>query len=186
MKDTTRRRSRRYDPERRARIADAALRVLARDGIESLTHRAVAAEADVQVGSTTYHFASKDELLLAAIESAEERSTAVVEAIFLAERPQDDLASALARFVEVLTTDHREQLILDYEIFLAARRKPALRSAAGRWIEDSFNLMRRFADDATARMLTDHIEGLLVQAVVFDRRLPADGTFPAFQRIVHQ
>lgn len=38
---------RRYDPERRQRIIDAAIRVVGRSGIAGLTHRSVAQEADV-------------------------------------------------------------------------------------------------------------------------------------------
>lgn len=58
---------RRYDPDRRQRIIDAAIRVVAGRGIAGLSHRAVAAEADVPLGSTTYHFASLDDLLIAAL-----------------------------------------------------------------------------------------------------------------------
>ncbi|GFN03069.1 hypothetical protein Smic_16250 [Streptomyces microflavus] len=64
--------ARRYDPERRTRIIDAALRVIAADGIAGLSHRTVAAEADVPLGSTTYHFGSLDELLTAALRRSNE------------------------------------------------------------------------------------------------------------------
>ncbi|HWU08014.1 MAG TPA: TetR family transcriptional regulator, partial [Streptomyces sp.] len=64
--------ARRYDPERRERIIDAALRVVADRGIGGLSHRTVAAEADVPLGSTTYHFASLDELLVAALRRCNE------------------------------------------------------------------------------------------------------------------
>lgn len=48
--------ARRYDPERRQRIIDAAITVVGERGIAALSHRAVAAAADVPLGSTTYHF----------------------------------------------------------------------------------------------------------------------------------
>ncbi|WP_032796765.1 TetR/AcrR family transcriptional regulator, partial [Streptomyces sp. HCCB10043] len=64
--------ARRYDPERRTRIIDAALTVIAADGMAGLSHRTVAAEADVPLGSTTYHFASLDELLVAALRRCNE------------------------------------------------------------------------------------------------------------------
>ena len=60
--------ARRYDPERRQRIIDAAIRVAELKGIAALSHRTVAAEADVPLGSTTYHFAGLDELLVAALD----------------------------------------------------------------------------------------------------------------------
>jgi AcrR family transcriptional regulator len=45
----------------------AALEVVAAKGVEGLTHGAVAAVAGIPLGSTTYHFASLDDLLAAAI-----------------------------------------------------------------------------------------------------------------------
>ncbi len=49
--------------ERRQRILEAALRVIARDGIRAVRHRAVAAEAGVPLAATTYYFEGIDELL---------------------------------------------------------------------------------------------------------------------------
>lgn len=63
---------RRHDPERRQRIIDAAIRVVGAKGLAGLSHRSVAAEADVPLGSTTYHFATLDELMIAALRQANE------------------------------------------------------------------------------------------------------------------
>src|SRR3954454_22150107 len=63
---------RRFDPHRRDRIARAAITVVAERGIAGLGHRAVAAEADVPLGSTTYHFATLDDLLVAALRQSNE------------------------------------------------------------------------------------------------------------------
>src|SRR5213592_3361210 len=62
------------DPDRRARIAQAAIEVVAQRGIDGLTHRAVAAAAGVPLGSTTYHFATLDDLLEVALREAAERN----------------------------------------------------------------------------------------------------------------
>ncbi len=51
------------DARRRA-IGEALLRVVARDGIDALSLRAVATEADTSLGMVQRQFASKDELLL--------------------------------------------------------------------------------------------------------------------------
>jgi DNA-binding transcriptional regulator YbjK len=178
-------RRRRYDPDRRERIAAAAIRVVAREGIDGLTHRAVAREADVPLGSTSYHFADKDELLRSAVELAEVENREVLARTLEALAPQVDLAAAMAELVEELTVRQRRQLVLDYELYLAARRRPALRPSAQRWLDDSFALIRRFApDDLTASAVAQVFEGLLVQAVVLDRPLPATETEPIFRRVV--
>jgi AcrR family transcriptional regulator len=47
---------------RREELADAGVRLVARSGIRSLTHRSVDAEAGVPAGSTTYYARSRREL----------------------------------------------------------------------------------------------------------------------------
>lgn len=47
-------------------VLDAVVRVLVRDGLDHLSVRRVAAEAQVSIGAVQYHFATKDALLIAA------------------------------------------------------------------------------------------------------------------------
>src|SRR3954462_3237525 len=53
---------------RREQILEATLRVIGRSGREAVTHRAVAEEAGVPLGSTTYYFDSRDDLLRQSLE----------------------------------------------------------------------------------------------------------------------
>jgi DNA-binding transcriptional regulator YbjK len=176
-------RRRRYDPDRRERIAAAAIEVVARDGIDGLTHRAVAKQADVPLGSTSYHFADMDELLMSAVELAETVNRELLTQTLEALSPEEDLARAMAGLVEELTVRQREQLVLDYELFLAARRRPALRASAQRWLDDGLALLARFTEDeVTALAVAQIFEGVLVQAVVLDRPLYAVDVEPIFRR----
>lgn len=88
--------ARRYDPERRQRIIDAAIRVVGAKGIAGLSHRSVAAEADVPLGSTTYHFKTLDELMVAALRQANEAFAKVIASRGGLEDPRTDLAGELA------------------------------------------------------------------------------------------
>ncbi len=56
--------------ERRAEIVEGAFRLLARDGIEGFSMRAVAQEAGCTIGLINHWFASKDELIDAALAQA--------------------------------------------------------------------------------------------------------------------
>jgi AcrR family transcriptional regulator len=76
----------RVDPvERRRLLTDALSRIAARDGLDAVTMREVAAEAGVSVGFVQHYFGSKDELLLAALrevaEQVGERVAAAVAAL---------------------------------------------------------------------------------------------------------
>ncbi|GAA2101033.1 hypothetical protein GCM10009801_73950 [Streptomyces albiaxialis] len=59
---------------RRAHIADALVRLAAREGLHAVTMRGVAAEAEVSVRLVQYYFESKGKLMHAALERLEEQS----------------------------------------------------------------------------------------------------------------
>lgn len=145
--------ARRYDPERRGRIIDAAIRVVATNGIGGLSHRTVAAEADVPLGSTTYHFASLDELMVAALRRTNEGFGAAVRDSGALADPGADVAEELARLMGEWLAGERTGVELEYELYLGpcggprcgrsprngARASPRswpggpIRSRRGRW-----------------------------------------------------
>ncbi|MFF9911160.1 TetR/AcrR family transcriptional regulator [Streptomyces sp. NPDC013457] len=161
-------RPRRHDPERRQRIVDAALRVVGARGIDGLSHRTVAAEADVPLGSTTYHFASLDELLVAALRQAGEGfGRQLRESPALAD-PDTDLAAALARLTGEWIGGARTGVELEYELYLAALRRPALRPVAAEWTDAVTEVLSRRTDSATARALVALLDGICLQVLLTD------------------
>ena len=58
---------------RRGEIINAAILVIARDGYEATTMRGLAAELQVSTGTITHWFATKDQVLGAALQEAAER-----------------------------------------------------------------------------------------------------------------
>jgi TetR/AcrR family transcriptional regulator, regulator of biofilm formation and stress response len=112
---------------RREAILDAALAVIAERGTEEVTHRSVAAEAGVALGSTTYYFASRDELVREAFRRYVTRVLELLSAIFAESRPSD--AAGLVDFlVEVARREvsGRWTVIVEYELVLRAARDPEL------------------------------------------------------------
>ena len=63
---------------RRAKFAEAAMRLIARNGIEGVTMRAVASEAGLSYGSLFHYFDSKDDLLMHAVRHLTSLQTARV------------------------------------------------------------------------------------------------------------
>ena len=161
-------RARRHDPERRDRIVDAALRVAGRSGIAGLSHRTVAAEADVPLGSTTYHFASLDELLVAALRKANESFAGLLREHSALNAPDTDLAAVLARLMGEWIGGERAQVELEYELYLAALRRPALRPVAAEWAETVVAVLSCRTDPATARALVALVDGLCLQSLLTD------------------
>ncbi|MFB6620165.1 TetR/AcrR family transcriptional regulator [Streptomyces sp. NPDC085524] len=154
---------RRYDPDRRQRIIDAAIRVVGAKGIAGLSHRSVAAEADVPLGSTTYHFKTLDDLLVAALRQANEGSAPALEV-----REGDDLAGALARLLGEFLAADRGRAELEYELYLAALRRPALRPVAAEWCESVVAALAPRTDPVTARALVAVMDGISLQVLLTD------------------
>ncbi|MBJ9976053.1 TetR family transcriptional regulator [Pseudomonas sp. S75] len=68
--------SRQGSEQRRQQILDAAMRIVVRDGVRGVRHRAVAAEAGVPLSATTYYFKDIEDLLADAFAQYVERSAA--------------------------------------------------------------------------------------------------------------
>ncbi|MFJ3727460.1 TetR/AcrR family transcriptional regulator [Streptomyces sp. NPDC090045] len=160
--------ARRYDPDRRQRIIDAAIRVVGAKGIAALSHRSAAAEADVPLGSTTYHFKTLDDLLVAALRQANAGfAQAVADSPALAD-PDADLAGALARLLGEFLAADRGRVELEYELYLAALRRPALRPVAAEWCEAVSAGLAPRTDPVTARALVAVMDGISLQVLLTD------------------
>src|SRR5690242_10083597 len=122
---------------RREQILDAAVQVIGRSGREAVTHRAVAEEAGVPLGSTTYYFDSRDDLLGQALEHVA-RSEAERYAEFGQELLKANSARQLAdKLLDMLISEaeDRSAYIAEYELWLEASRRPELREAATAWCD---------------------------------------------------
>ncbi|MBU5421505.1 TetR family transcriptional regulator [Cellulomonas hominis] len=167
-------RTRRNDPGRRDRIIDACLDVIAADGVDGTSHRRVAAAAGVPLGSMTYHFAGRDELLREAFG----RFAGTVADRFVARmgevEPGDREGGARA-VVEIIRSDvfpDARDLVLTHELYTLAAREPAYRTLTNAWMARSRAALERCFDPATARVLDALIEGLTIHRALDDA--PAD------------
>jgi DNA-binding transcriptional regulator YbjK len=122
---------------RREQILEAALRVIGRSGREAVTHRAVAEEAGVPLGSTTYYFDSRDDLLAEALEHVAASEVArygeLAQGLRSVKTPAE-LADRLL-FELVAAAEDRVAYTAEYEIWLEAGRRPELHEAAQRWCD---------------------------------------------------
>jgi len=106
--------------DRQARIADAALCLLAREGAKGLTHRAVDAELKLPAGSTSYYCRTRAALLLTAAQRLLALDAADAEQI---SSDAAGLSSLLGRW---LSQEGRTRSLARMELLLAAAREPGL------------------------------------------------------------
>jgi TetR/AcrR family transcriptional regulator, regulator of biofilm formation and stress response len=124
---------------RRARILEAALTIVGREGTGAVTHRAVAAVAGVPLAATTYYFSSRDDLLAEALEHAAREDLAQLEreaAGFVSDPlTAATLADRLTANVSGWLRGRRPALLAKYEISLESARRPALAATSRAWTD---------------------------------------------------
>ncbi|MFE2676443.1 TetR/AcrR family transcriptional regulator [Streptomyces hygroscopicus] len=175
---------RRYDPERRQRLIDVAITVVGERGIGALSHRAVAAAADVPLGSTTYHFATLDDLLVAALEQVSAEWVADMERWERDTAAEVPLAEAMTALVERLLEGDRKRLELEYELYVTALRRAPVRPIVAAYLDDTAALLARRTGDLTAaRGVVALFDGLLLQLLLTGRPFDRAAVRAAFERV---
>ncbi|GHG44331.1 TetR/AcrR family transcriptional regulator [Streptomyces hydrogenans] len=118
--------------ERREQLAEAAIRVMIRDGVAETTTRAVVAEAGVPLGAFHYCFRSKEELFQTVIERIMERN---LPPAGLAHPPGatpfEKVRAILHAYWEQVLARPAEHLVT-YEVTQYALRRPGLADLARR------------------------------------------------------
>ncbi|WP_203137660.1 TetR/AcrR family transcriptional regulator [Microbacterium sp. JZ31] len=171
-------------------VADAAVTVLAREGLRGLTHRAVDAEAALPDGSTSNCFRTRAALIMAIVDRLEHLD---VEALTSGPAPDSSsitavaasLADSVARMTSARyarTTRARIALLLD------ETAREAMAEGHRRFLERLATLLESAGlDDAprAARVISDLLEGALVHAVsVPQRRVDAGELAAAVERLM--
>lgn len=114
--------------ERATAIADAAIEVVAAEGMRGLTHRAVDRAAGLPPGSTSYYARTRSALLELTIERIAELDDPGV----APPAGSAGFAGYLARFLHATITNGKVRLIARYEFALEATRRPELRASYDR------------------------------------------------------
>jgi DNA-binding transcriptional regulator YbjK len=144
---------------RRAQLIEATLAVIERDGVGGVSHRAVSQLAKVSPSAALHHFATLDDLLVAALVSASEESMTAIADV----QDVDGLTGLLTNEV----VHHRGRFVALFQLYLLAARRPALRPEAYRWIGAVEETAKRLgADEVGARAVAAALDGLGLQALI--------------------
>jgi DNA-binding transcriptional regulator YbjK len=180
----------------RAAIIAATIRLIGRAGVDGVTHRAVAQEAGVSLSSTTYHYASKDEIVSEALRrvAALEIERVARDAERLADGHPDvaSIARALAAWLaEQVEGQGLLQVRAGYHLQLEAGKHPELREINREWALAVHGLAERVLRAAgsprprtDARILVNAIDGLRLEAVTARRPGLTRRVGPVIERLL--
>ncbi|MFG2132911.1 TetR/AcrR family transcriptional regulator [Streptomyces sp. NPDC048751] len=171
--------------DRRTLLADAAIDVLAREGMRGLTHRAVDRAVNLPPGTTSAYYRTRQALLTALVRRLVALDQAELQAIGQrtpVPRNAEELVAGLAAFVELrLTGEGRRRSLARYACALESVRHPELREIlvprenAARQVAQDFLAARGYAD-AGERTITLLV---CVDGLVFDRLVSGGGVSEA-------
>lgn len=178
----------------RARLIEAAARVLAERGYEAATVKEIARAAGVNQGLVHYYFGSKDALLLAVVREASDRYAEEMRGLRAGTPGQRLGRAALGRVRERIAREP-EQYRLHHELFGLALTRPGLRSgvaallAAGRGgigqsvLQAARRPVTDAEADALAAVLIACFDGLALQVRV-DPDFDLDAAFGMLARLL--
>lgn len=172
------------DPGRRDRLVDAALSIMLAGGVQAVSHRAVAAEAGVPLGSTTYYFRDLDALLIASIERLTQRLRMEIDAWSVDITSLDMLIDRLAELLVTRLTRDRVETTLSYELYFLVLRRQAFGFYSEASIQVLRDTIRRFADEQTTKALTVMVDGLLIQGLLSPRAPVLEELWSAMRAVV--
>jgi len=129
------------------RIVDGAITVIARDGLDALSIRRVAAEAGVAIGTVQYHYPTRAELVLAGLQRTAHRQQ--VRAMATPREPAI-LATLVTRLAWLLPHDDasREEAIVWVALAAAAARDPLVGPHQRRLVEQTISAIQALLDRA--------------------------------------
>lgn len=161
------------NPDRRAMVCDAALRILGRDGSRALTHRAVDREADIPLGTTSNYFPTRAGLFAG-------MATRLFEALApdpgrlaqLGSLPTADAGPAYVGYIVERLLAQPDLARAWFELRLEARRSPAIATLVTPVLRDGFAHNVAFHQDRglpggpdTVRLLHHLVDGIVFDAL---------------------
>jgi TetR/AcrR family transcriptional regulator, regulator of biofilm formation and stress response len=149
---------------RRSLLLDGAVRVVARSGSGSLTHRAVATEAKVSVASVTYHFPSIGELRRDTLEHAGSGiGLELADLVRAATTRVDDIPEICANYAVRLVVERRVETAAVFELIVAAGHDEDLRPVVAFFNGMLADLLTPYeGDEGRAHTVSAAIQGLLL------------------------
>ena len=160
------------------RILAATMAVIGEQGLQAVTHRAVAKRADVSLGAISHHFPAREDLLHSTLRHAAAAEVGRLERLALSLQSQafdtrewiSAMAAALGGDLKRNPTRHLAQ----FELLLACARDPELRELSRAWREAHLRVSEvglraagSKAPDAHAQLLTAAVTGLLLKQLAY-------------------
>ncbi|MEV0720448.1 TetR/AcrR family transcriptional regulator [Asanoa sp. NPDC050611] len=154
-------------------ITDAAIAIVAEQGMRGLTHRAVDGRAGLPLGTTSAYFRTRKALIEGLVRRLADLDNADIAAQSL-DPPPADFAESVAAVLDTWLTTGRERTLARYACLLEATHHPELRTILeyGRTSRNQARALMEAAGVANPSQAGDHFVAC-VDGLLFDRMVGA-------------
>jgi TetR/AcrR family transcriptional regulator, regulator of biofilm formation and stress response len=158
---------------RKREILIAALRVISEQGIDAVTHRRVAGEAEVPLGSLTYYFESRDDMIREAFRFYIDEANRFILALEQ-EIPPTTPDGLIDLLLEIMKREFAEERMVraEYELILHAARDEEVGRAFHSWernlearLSEALEVMGASRPHHGARTLLHLVRGFELQSL---------------------
>ncbi|HLT68457.1 MAG TPA: TetR family transcriptional regulator [Microbacterium sp.] len=147
------------DPDRRERILDAALDVIAERGVHATTHRRIAERAEVPLGSLTYYFDGLHDIIAQAFTRMSNRMSALYRSSVALAATREEAERAVVDLICGEEYMPEREMTLLFEMYAYAEHsEPVARLSRDWMVRSRESLMAHFPEDV-ARVLDVLVEG---------------------------
>ncbi|WP_330286089.1 TetR/AcrR family transcriptional regulator [Streptomyces sp. NBC_00576] len=180
-------RKRMHYGEGREALLKAAVRVVARGGLRSLTYRAVAEEAGVAHSLVVHHFGSRAALIEEAL--AHTVQTSMSHSIL---EPGFGEGAHDSRGLSEMVSADPDARVFKYELLLESRRRPELQPQVRAMYDEYFAVAQRElshmlgadVDKALARLVFAALEGLVMHQLVLGEPEATDAALESLRSLL--
>jgi TetR/AcrR family transcriptional regulator, regulator of biofilm formation and stress response len=159
---------------RRELLLEVTIELIAREGVDAVTHRRVAQLAEVPLGSTSYYFSSREEMLVEALATFGRQEIASLRARLTdlpVRRPSGRrYVDELLEFLAPQLGDDHWRTVAQYALLCEAARRPELAPVVREWtqqwwtvLEEVFVALKAPDPALEAKMLLAMLDGFLLE-----------------------
>jgi TetR/AcrR family transcriptional regulator, regulator of biofilm formation and stress response len=166
--------ARRSEPGRRERILDVTLDLIEERGLAGATYRTIAEVADVPLGSMTYHFPSRDDLVFTAFERFANDLFSPLDESMGELGPDEDPRERLVRMIVADSRDRKRDMVLLAELYVLAIRDERYAEMMRQWMRRSRDAIARHVHGISGHVVDAVQEGIGLQRYFLPREFSED------------
>ncbi|MFD4604226.1 TetR/AcrR family transcriptional regulator [Streptomyces sp. NPDC058464] len=173
--------SRRTEPQRRDRILAVTLDTIEERGLSGATYRTIATAADVPLGSMTYHFPNRDDLIFTAFERFANDLFSPLDESMGDLEPGEDPRERLVQMIVADSRDRRRDMVLLAELYVLAIRDERYAELMRQWMRRAKDAISRHIHGVSGHVIDAVQEGIGLQRYF----LPQEFTEDVVRRTFH-